>query len=649
MKIAHHDAVLELKIFPRRPAITAIPVTMHRRKPSTEDDNLTTAAPTASSSSTSLQIPGDPVESSKIGGLQSQTSIPPDISPTKMTLLSSGSTSLAPSLKPPSPLGPSFQISPPISNGNGNLSPPEHLRRHSRIHSRNLSVFFPRPGQAPSEATIAEDAGQCIEAPVTLIPTASTPPPRRLGDSFRFGEPPPPGSDDSPDGLGVPAPRGSARRGHHHKHSLSHNFFSFMEPGSIPPRGTPATPATSHLSTPSNLETPWQPVSPFPPSNSMPTFPSIDGTVLPSSSSQNLASLAAVSMADRSTLVRFLMLPNSLKQALLFALVQFGVGATLWVTGQQRESLASTGLGYWVVFDAAGVYLRVARSMTRYADPSQRTLRNPFGNLRIETVALFAQSVYLMFAAVYICKETVEHVILSSGGEQHHHHTGASDDDEFESLNFPNLLILFSSSLIILSNFIYNNHSKLVDAIGYRFPTLYNLIKSPDSPLDPLQTSGIVRFLANPFTLAPVAFGVLILLTSMLFEPEFRRSADLLLAAVETVFTFAIAYPAAVSLGKVLLQTAPVRGLPNRQMDKFDRALREVKGHPIVLHVPAPHVWQLTPPPSDPTERGPLVATVDVHVKKDTGDDDILKLTRWAWELCTEALGGEVTVSILRE
>jgi hypothetical protein len=44
----------------------------------------------------------------------------------------------------------------------------------------------------------------------------------------------------------------------------------------------------------------------------------------------------------------------------------------------------------------------------------------------LETVALFAQVVYLMFSAVYVFKETVEHVLLSAG-EGHHHHSGDED------------------------------------------------------------------------------------------------------------------------------------------------------------------------------------------------------------------------------
>ena len=45
-----------------------------------------------------------------------------------------------------------------------------------------------------------------------------------------------------------------------------------------------------------------------------------------------------------------------------------------------------------------------------------------FRNARIETVAMFAQCVYLAFSSVYVCKETVEHLLLSAGEGHHHHH-----------------------------------------------------------------------------------------------------------------------------------------------------------------------------------------------------------------------------------
>lgn len=60
-------------------------------------------------------------------------------------------------------------------------------------------------------------------------------------------------------------------------------------------------------------------------------------------------------------------------------------------------------------------------------------------NGRLKTVLMFAQAVYLLFAAVYVCKETVEHILLSLGegnGEGHHHH-----DDAF-GMRYVSLFIL---------------------------------------------------------------------------------------------------------------------------------------------------------------------------------------------------------------
>lgn len=53
--------------------------------------------------------------------------------------------------------------------------------------------------------------------------------------------------------------------------------------------------------------------------------------------------------------------------------------------------------------------------------------------------------------------------------------------------------------------------------------------------------------------------------------------------------------------------------------------------------------------------------TLELHVREDLGDDDVLKLTKWAWERCVSALGSlkdfrelgeegapEVTVGVVR-
>ena len=153
-----------------------------------------------------------------------------------------------------------------------------------------------------------------------------------------------------------------------------------------------------------------------------------------------------------------------------------------------------------------------------------------------------------------------------------------------------------------------------------------------------------------------------------------HRVADLILASLIAALTFKVAYRSSLVLGTVLLQTSPRRGLSNGKMEAFLRAMREVERHPQVVHLPAPHIWQLTPSPASQTSSSAndsstfntisdsLVVTLELHVKEDLGDDDVLLLTNWAWERCVSALGSlkdlkgaagggggpEVTVGIVR-
>lgn len=183
---------------------------------------------------------------------------------------------------------------------------------HSRIHSRNLSVFFPRPGTLP-EPTIEEDSAD-IPAPVTTMRQRSSNDGLRTG--FRFGGQP----STSDDSLTPSSSSGSrpARRGHHHKHSMSHNFFSFLEPGSQHSDVVNSSGPPSASSTMSDF------ADPVVPPLVVPTAPVV---------------------------------PIVHTSAVFSCIVEGILGAAVWVTGQQTGSLSCTGLGYWVVFDSFGVAL----------------------------------------------------------------------------------------------------------------------------------------------------------------------------------------------------------------------------------------------------------------------------------------------------
>lgn len=319
-----------------------------------------------------------------------------------------------------------------IPNGLGSNAA-QHKRRHSRMHSRNLSVFFPRPGSLPS-TVISEDGDQSdTDAPVSAIPSAGSsvhvrgsrrggdnPPLTPLGQGFKFGAKPPSHSttEDDDDSSDTPPPTNGpafsrpARRGHHHKHSMSHNFFSFLEPGSN--LNTPAV--DLHTQPTPTPQSPWAPMSAIQDAG----FSDVqNGQARPPLEVNHDIPVAAAATG----------------------VAQFLLGAYLWVSGQQIGSLSTTGLGYWVVFDAFGLGVgrlappwlakpppAAAGSALAEKEAMRKKIRRPYGNGRMETVLMFAQAVYLMFSAVYVCKETVEHLLLSAGGQEgHHHHAGDED------------------------------------------------------------------------------------------------------------------------------------------------------------------------------------------------------------------------------
>lgn len=236
--------------------------------------------------------------------------------------------------------------------------PPGHTRRHSRLHSRNLSIFFPRPHTAISEDERPGDEEAPLPFPDPILipasqsdgivgPGAQTG--SELDTGFTFGGLPK--SNSEPSGIRTPSSGVTARRGHHHKHSLSHNFFSFLAPGQ--PQTLKVPGKEQDLQT---IPTPT-PISPWAPnSNSEKLFPTAE--LIPRPQSESPAAFVSNSMSARQSIN---IAPESKNvsstgtAAMITASAQFALGALLWTRGQSIGSLACTGLGYWVVFDALGV------------------------------------------------------------------------------------------------------------------------------------------------------------------------------------------------------------------------------------------------------------------------------------------------------
>lgn len=525
----------------------------------------------------------------------------------------------------------------------------EHSRRHSRMHSRNLSVFFPQPNTDAEREADAIKADDQLRKPAVKVDTSSL-----LNVSGAHND-----TNLSPS---------KSRKGHHRKHSVTHGL---QEPSSASSMSTlySASPSVTEFT---NIQQPF--TSPENPRHAVEAFQ--HGR---SHSSSTLAHFLSTPLTHV-----FLSLPASHRPLLVFGLVHVVLGASLWMSGQAGDSLAMTGLGYLVVFDASGVLNAVATEWLaeRWRNGSGHRLRRPYGPHRIETVLQFSQAIFLLFAAIYVCKESIEHALLE-GADEHH-------DEDDSGLNLPHLLLFVATGACYFSNLVLHNHARLVAACG--ISTAANEATQQTSArrhgrktsvlADPSTLAGpLLDVFANPFGVMVLFFSTTLTFASVVM-PAFQVAAlDKVLASLESAAMLYVAYPASIALGKILLQTAPKQHTV--QSVQFMHSLRTVEEHELVTYVAPPNLWQLTPPSSALNTKGStlsliggassrtaknasLIASVEVFVRDEASDNDVLDITAWAWRLLAPAVGaaaglpvgeslrgsiraGEVVVQVSRE
>lgn len=266
------------------------------------------------------------------------------------------------------------------SNGDVNTPLKQQIHEPSRlsdhhIHSRNLSIVFPHPGSLPTctiseledgaqevsvpdPSPVDEEFGSSIESRESFSGNSRTghlkKPLTPLGQGFTFGSKPPssilstgyPSTITTQQSRPIPPPLTvtRTRRGHHHKHSLSHNFFSFLEPGyaSAPSNSPGVSPASDTAEVEQNAQPRPVPVSSW--------DPKLKSGMTSLASYNNGYGYDSLSQPPPP-----LVISPTFAKAL--SIINLSLGATLWVSGQQAGSLACTGLGYWVVFDSIGLAL----------------------------------------------------------------------------------------------------------------------------------------------------------------------------------------------------------------------------------------------------------------------------------------------------
>ncbi|CCG81496.1 Cation efflux family protein family [Taphrina deformans PYCC 5710] len=221
----------------------------------------------------------------------------------------------------------------------------------------------------------------------------------------------------SPPAKVTPVPQ--RRRGHHHKHSLSHQFF--LPPVQRAPLALPAS---------------------FP----IPNW----GEVLKSSTTDQCIQLL---------------------WATFHLLIGFGV------MKYNTASLAVSSLSKCITFDAFGIAsTTVFKVLEQYPVWTNSSIKHPFGLKRAEVIVRFASAVYLTYSGVELIREVVERLIIGGG-----HGHGPTDEIHIDphalNTDFMPISMMATIFITVFAAVMFGNHSQLSQVMD--LDTFPRMLRNP--------------------------------------------------------------------------------------------------------------------------------------------------------------------------
>ncbi|RUS18684.1 hypothetical protein BC937DRAFT_88458 [Endogone sp. FLAS-F59071] len=316
------------------------------------------------------------------------------------------------------------------------------------------------------------------------------------------------------------------------------------------------------------------------------------------------------------------------KTLFTWATVHVLTGLTVWYVGQGANSLAMAGFAYVVIFDAFGVFnIFISSVIASNREFRESNLKRSYGAQRYEVVFALATTIYLLFAAMYTTKESIEHMMLEEAGEK-----AGAPHEESGSIGFGSIvMILVAVGVTLVSSVGFQNHRNFAQILrtntttyGVTYSTLY-----------PQRPSAVTLILNNTFTLATLGCAASILLSALFDRAASVGSqsdhhagyADKLAAFAESFVMFYLGGPTAAAIAKVLLQTAP-----DSVSGGLEMRLREVQQDPSVLSIDRAHFWQNT--------YGQYVGTLEVRAHPEANEQAVMQLVHQKLEGVLSVSGG---------
>ncbi|KAH9810623.1 hypothetical protein DFH28DRAFT_985294 [Melampsora americana] len=245
---------------------------------------------------------------------------------------------------------------------------------------------------------------------------------------------------------------------------------------------------------------------------------------------------------------------------MIFTLLTYLIGFRLWITGD----VAMIGIGYLIICEALSLTWDLSLSILIHQTQSFQDLRLPFGVSRFSTLFRFTRSVYLLFAAMYICKESIEHLVLNHT-HVHHPHT-----------QFINQILLSLSILSVGLSWILMP----VDiGVGYR--RIYT-----------------------------IGFSLVLLLSYLFLNKVQQVSMNQIIGLLEVFSFLSLGLQDSIKIGKVLLQTTPNETEFIKEKNTLKTGLKFIQENETkIKRVMEMKVWKLSEEESESEEGGGKMVT----------------------------------------
>ncbi|KAI9716275.1 MAG: hypothetical protein M1812_005500 [Candelaria pacifica] len=286
------------------------------------------------------------------------------------------------------------------------------------------------------------------------------------------------------------------------------------------------------------------------------------------------------------------------RSRIAWCLCHFAIaGFTIW---SAQESMALTALSHLIFFDALGATLCVVVDVLGNFEVWKRSsIRHPFGLERVEVLAGFAMSVFLLFMGIDLVSHNLQHMLEGLGHEPHHEHTHQRVSPG--SVDIVSLLAIVST---LVSAILLKNHARIGKAMRFAY------------------IESLPSVLGNPSHFLTLSCSALLLLLPLL-SIEMYTVLDRALSGTIGASMCILGFRLVKALGFMLLMSYSGSGVAD--------VMREIESDPAVSSVDEARFWQV--------HYGLCMANLKLRVRG-SSDDGLTRLRERVTSLIRNRLGG---------